>query len=96
MIFNFKKKNMEKMYWQIEKFSGSMINLMDEDQKIYSEKLTKKQLENLLGLKLRVARSYENPDVIASAMVIVGSNRMIDRRRSLRGTTTRCYMIYNK
>jgi hypothetical protein len=57
MIFNFKKKNMEKMYWQIEKFLGSVINLMDEDQKIYSEKLTKKQLENLLGLKLRVARS---------------------------------------
>jgi len=96
MIFNFKKKNMEKMYWQIEKFLGSVINLIDEDQKIYSEKLTKKQVENFLGLKLRVARSYENPDVIASAMVIVGSNRMIDRRRSLRGTTTRCYMIYNK
>ena len=96
MIFNFKKKNMEKMYWQIEKFLGSVINLIDEDQKIYSEKLTKKQVENFLGLKLRVARSYENSDVIASAMVIVGSNRMIDRRRSLRGTTTRCYMIYNK
>lgn len=87
---------MEKLYWQIEQFSGSMINLMDEDKKIYSEKLTKKQVENLLGLKLRVARSYENPNVIASAMVIVGSNRMIDKRRSLRGTTTRCYMIDNK
>jgi hypothetical protein len=87
---------MEKLYWKIEKFSGSMINLMDEDQKIYSEKLTKKQLENFLCLKLRIARSYENPDVIASAMMLVGSNRMIDKRRSLRGTTTRCYMIYNK
>ena len=87
---------MEKLYWKIEKFSGSIINLMDEDQKIYSEKLTKKQVENLLGLKLRVARSYENPDVIASAMVLVGSNRMIDIRRSIRGTTTRCYMIDNK
>jgi hypothetical protein len=87
---------MEKLYWKIEKFSGSMINLMDEDKKIYSEKLTKKQLENLLGLKLRVARSYENPDVIASAMMLVGSNRMIDKRRSLRGTTTRCYIIDNK
>ena len=87
---------MEKLYWQIEKFSGSMINLMDEDQKIYSEKLTKKQVENFLCLKLRVARSYENPDVIASAIVVVGSNRMIDIRRSIRGTTTRCYMIDNK
>ena len=87
---------MEKLYWQIEKFSGSMINLMDEDQKIYSEKLTKKQVENFLCLKLRVARSYENPDVIASAIVVVGSNRMIDTRRSIRGTTTRCYMIDNK
>jgi hypothetical protein len=87
---------MEKLYWKIEKFSGSMINLMDEDQKIYSEKLTKKQLENFLCLKLRIARSYENPDVIASAMMLVGSNRMIDKRRSLRGTTTRCYIIDNK
>ncbi len=87
---------MEKLYWQIEQFSGSMINLMDEDKKIYSEKLTKKQVENLLGLKLRVARSYENPDVIASAIAIIGSNRMIDTRRSIRGTTTRCYMIDNK
>lgn len=87
---------MEKLYWKIEKFSGSVINLMAEDQKIYSEKLTKKQVENLLGFKLRIARSYENPDVIASAMVLVGSNKMIDRRRGLRGTTTRCYMIDNK
>lgn len=87
---------MEKVYWQIYQFSGSMINLMDEDKKIYSEKLTKKQVENFLGLKLRVAKSYENPDVIASAMVIAGSNRMIDIRRSLRGTITRCYMIDNK
>jgi hypothetical protein len=87
---------MEKLYWKIEQFYVSMINLMDEDKKIYSEKLTKKQVENLLGLKLRVARSYENPDVIVSAMMFVGSNRMIDRRRSLRGTTTRCYMIDNK
>lgn len=87
---------MEKLYWQIEQFSGSVINLMDEDKKIYSEKLTKKQVENFLGLKLRIARSYENPDIIASAMMLVGSNRMIDRRRSLRGTITRCYMIDNK
>ena len=87
---------MEKVYWKIEKFSGLMINLMDEDKKIYSEKLTKKQVENFLGLKLRVARSYENPDVIASAMMLVGPNRMIDIRRSIRGTTTRCYMIDNK
>ena len=96
MIFNFKKKNMEKMYWQIEKFLGSVINLIDEDQKIYSEKLTKKQVENFLCLKLRVARSYENPDVIASAIVVVGSNRMIDTRRSIRGIITKCYMIDNK
>ncbi len=39
---------MQKLYWQIEQFSGSMINLMDEDKKIYSEKLTKKQVENFL------------------------------------------------
>lgn len=84
---------METMYWQIEKYFGSVINLMDEDQKIYSEKLTKKQVENLLGLKLRVARKEENPDVIASAMVLVGSNKMIDTRKQKRGTLTKCYMV---
>jgi hypothetical protein len=84
---------METMYWQIEKYFGSVINLMDEDQKIYSEKLTKKQLENLLGLKLRVARKEENPDVIASAMVLIDSNKMIDTRKQKRGTATKCYMV---
>ncbi len=81
------------MYWQIEKYFGSVINLMDEDQKIYSEKLTKKQVENLLGLKLRVARKEENPDVIASAMVLVDSTKMIDTRKQKRGTLTKCYMV---
>jgi hypothetical protein len=83
---------METMYWQIETFFGSVINLMDEDPRIYSEKLNKKQVEDFLGLKLRVARSYENPEIIASAMVLVGSNKMIDTRKQ-RGTLTKCYMV---
>ena len=81
------------MYWQIEKYFGSVINLMAEDPRIYSEKLTKKQVEDLLGVKLRVARSYENPEIIASAMVLVDSNRMIDTRKQKRGTLTKCYMV---
>ncbi|NMC35004.1 MAG: hypothetical protein GYA36_21495 [Veillonellaceae bacterium] len=80
------------MYWQIEKYSGSVINLMNEDPRIYSKKLTKKQVEDFLGLKLRVARSYENPEIIASAMVLIGSNKMIDTRKQ-RGTLTKCYMV---
>lgn len=80
------------MYWQIEKYSGSVINLMNEDPRIYSEKLNKKQVEDFLGLKLRVARSYENPEIIASAMVLIGSNKMIDTRKQ-RGTLTKCYMV---
>jgi len=84
---------METMYWQIEKYFGSVINLMAEDPRIYSEKLTKKQVEDLLGVKLRVARSYENPEIIASAMVLVDSNRMIDTRKQKRGTLTKCYMV---
>jgi len=87
------KINMETMYWQIEKYFGSVINLMAEDPRIYSEKLTKKQVEDLLGVKLRVARSYENPEIIASAMVLVDSNRMIDTRKQKRGTLTKCYMV---
>lgn len=81
------------MYWQIEKYFGSVINLMSEDPRIYSEKLTKKQVEDFLGVKLRVARSYENPEIIASAMVLVDSNRMIDTRKQKRGTLTKCYMV---
>jgi hypothetical protein len=84
---------METMYWQIETFFGSVINLMDEDPRIYSERLTKKQVEDFLGLKLRVARSYENPEIIASAMVLVDSTKMIDTRKQKRGTLTKCYMV---
>jgi len=84
---------METMYWQIEKYFGSVINLMAEDPRIYSEKLTKKQVEDFLGVKLRVARSYENPEIIASAMVLVGSNKMIDTRKQKRGTVTKCYVV---
>jgi hypothetical protein len=84
---------MEKLYWKIEQFYGSMINLMDEDPRIYSEKLNKKQVEDFLGLKLRVARSYENPEIIASAMVLVDSTKMIDTRKQKRGTVTKCYMV---
>ena len=83
---------METMYWQIEKYLGSVINLMAEDPRIYSEKLTKKQVEDFLGVKLRVARSYENPEIIASAMVLVDSTKMIDTRKQ-RGTVTKCYMV---
>lgn len=84
---------METMYWQIEKYFGSVINLMSEDPRIYSEKLTKKQVEDFLGVKLRVARSYENPEIIASAMVLIDSNKMIDTRKQKRGTATKCYMV---
>ena len=87
-----KQNKMETMYWQIETFFGSVINLMDEDPRIYSERLTKKQVEDFLGVKLRVARSYENPEIIASAMVLIGSNKMIDTRKQ-RGTLTKCYMV---
>ena len=88
-----KQNKMETMYWQIEKYFGSVINLMAEDPRIYSEKLTKKQVEDFLGVKLRVARSYENPEIIASAMVLVGSNKMIDTRKQKRGTVTKCYVV---
>jgi hypothetical protein len=90
---NLKQNKMETMYWQIETFFGSVINLMDEDPRIYSERLTKKQVEDFLGLKLRVARSYENPEIIASAMVLVDSTKMIDTRKQKRGTLTKCYMV---
>ena len=88
-----KQNKMETMYWQIEKYFGSVINLMDEDPRIYSDKLTKKQVEDFLGLKLRVARSYENPEIIASAMVLVDSTKKKDTRKQKRGTMTKCYMI---
>jgi hypothetical protein len=82
----------ETMYWEIEFYTSPVINLMQEGPKIFSEKLTKKQVEEFIGKKLRVARSWENPQIIATAWVDIGSYHYVDQRKK-RGKTTRYYMI---
>lgn len=46
-----------------------------------------------VGKKLRVAKSWENPAIIVSARVEEDGIKYIDARTSLRGTTTRYYML---
>lgn len=83
----------EKLYWEIEDYSGSTITLLKEGQKIYSQKLTKKQVEKATGTKLKVCPANENPHLIVGARVEENGRIFLDRRTSLRGTTQRCYLI---
>ena len=39
----------QNLYWEIEDYSGQVITLMKEGEKIYSQKLTKKQVEQKTG-----------------------------------------------
>ncbi len=46
---------METEYWEISDYRKTQINLFEEGEKIYSSKLTKKQVEEKLGFNLNVA-----------------------------------------
>lgn len=81
------------LYWEIEDYSGQVITLMAEGQKIYSQKLTKKQVETATGKKLKVCPANENPHLIVGARVEENGRKFLDQRTSLRGTTQRCYLI---
>lgn len=52
---------METMYWQIEKYFGSVINLMAEDPRIYSEKLTKKTSGGLFRTEIKGSKIIRKP-----------------------------------
>ena len=88
-----KTKIMKTNYWEIEDFTGTCFSLFREGEKIYSDKLTLKDVEVKTGKKLRVAKSWENPAFIVSARVEEDGRKYIDARTSLRGTTIRYYML---
>lgn len=80
-------------YWEVENYSGEVISLMEEGKKIYSQKLTKKQVENITGKNLIVCPANRNPEIIVNAKVEEGSNKFLDCRKSLRGKPVRYYLI---
>ena len=81
----------EVCYFEVEDYSSSTINLFDSGNKINKVKITMKDVEESLGVKLRRAGKYENPDIIVNAYVDVNDRTCIDRR-SFRGQCTRYYM----
>lgn len=80
-------------YWEVEDYSGQVISLMEEGRKIYSQKLTKKQVENITGKSLIVCPANENPQIIVGAKVEENGTKFLDCRKSLRGNTKRYYLI---
>ena len=83
----------QKLYWEIEDFTGQVVTLMQEGQKIYSQKLTKKQVEQATGKKISVCPANQNPHLIVGARVEENGRKFLDCRTSLRGTTQRYYLI---
>lgn len=83
------------LYWEIENYTGSSFNLMQEGEKIFSQKLTMKDAEKHLGKKLKVCPANENPHFIIGARVEENSRKMIDGRTRLRGTTQKYYILAN-
>lgn len=83
----------EKLYWEIEDYSNQVTTLLKEGEKIYSQKLTKKQVEQKIGKKLSVCPANQNPHFIVGARVLSNGNKFLDNRKSLRGNTQRCYLL---
>lgn len=86
----------EQMYWDVSLYTTNTISLLKDDQKrIYSEKLDKKQVEQFLGRALKVCPAIENPEVIVSAYVIdKHGNKLIDQRKR-RGRNVRYFIFKN-
>jgi hypothetical protein len=81
------------LYWEVENYSGSTINLFEEGEKIFSEKLTIKQVEKHIGKKLKVCPANQHPQFIVGARVEENGTKFIDARKSLRGTTQKYYIL---
>ena len=85
---------MRNLYWNIENFTGNNFLLMEESKdKIYTEKLSIKDVEKHFGKKVKVCPANENPHLIINAMVIENGIKFLDRRKSIRGNTYRCFLF---
>ena len=84
---------METLYWEIDDFTANSFKLFSEGRKIYSQKLSLKDVENKVGKKLRVCPKDENPHFIVSAKVEESGRKFLDMRRGLRGNVYRCYIL---
>ena len=85
---------MEKLYFEIENYSGTSFCLLNEGQKIESEKITIKDVEKAIGKKLTVCPQNENPHLIVIAKVEKNGQTFYDNRKN-RGSMRKCYLIKN-
>ena len=58
-----------------------------------TEKLSIKDVEKHFGKKVKVCPAHRNPDLIINAMVEENGTKFLDRRKSLRGNTYRCFLF---
>lgn len=80
-------------YWEVENYTGSTITLLKEGEKIFSQKISIKDVEKKVGKKLKVCPAWQNPDFIVGARVEQNGTKFLDVRTSLRGTTQKCYIL---
>ena len=83
----------QKLFWEIEDFTANEFKLFSEGKKIYSQKLTIKQVEEKIGRKIKVCPAYENPDFIVGAFAEEDGKLYTDGRKSLRGALRRYYVL---
>jgi len=83
----------EILYWEISDFTGNNFSLWADGDKIYSQKITIRDVEKQVGKKIKVCPKDENPNYIVLAKVIHNGDSYLDNRTRLRGTTYRCYII---
>ena len=83
------------LYWEIEDYTGSNFKLMEDGDKIYSQKLTIKDAEKKIGKKLKVCPKDIDPDFIIGARVMQNERVLYDARTGLRGNTQRCFLLTN-
>jgi|GEM_PF-3827009 len=76
------------LFWEIEDFSTSTsFKLMEQGKIIETTKLTKADVEKVVGHKLIVCPATANPHFIVGARVKENERTLIDGRTRLRGRT---------
>ena len=85
----------EQLFWEIENYTGDSFKLMQEGDKIFSSKLSIKDVEKHIGTKLKVCPANQNPHFIIGARVAKNNVKLIDTRTRLRGTTQKYYILSN-
>lgn len=72
-------------YWEVLDFTGQTFNLMDEGAKINGHKISKTDVEDFVGRKLKVCGAHENPHIIVEPRIKENGQVFQDLRTRLRG-----------